>query len=307
MRSIVLGAGGIGRTIASHLGAAGHEVILASRTAGAAEVPTARVDVADTAALTAAATGADLLVNAVNPPYTRWPELWPPLAASFLAAAESTGARLLTIGNLYPYGHADGPLREDTPERPAGAKGAARAAMWDAARAAQAEGRVRAVEVRASDYFGPGAGRGVSYLNTYVLGPAAAGKASWQVLGDPEAPRSWTYLPDIARLVVALAEADADGPDWGRVWHVPTASPRSMAEAAADAAAAAGVPARPVRALPRAVRRLLRVSPLIRELDETAPGFERPYVLDSAAAQTRFGLEPSPWDSAVAATVASLR
>ena len=58
-----------------------------------------------------------MLYNCANPAdYTQWEARWPPLAASFLAAAERTGAVYAITGNLYPYGPVDGPLTEDLPD-----------------------------------------------------------------------------------------------------------------------------------------------------------------------------------------------
>lgn len=327
MKALVVGAGGIGQVVALRLAQAGHTVSLGSRrgtgltspvlaaasapaagqcSVGAGTVHPVTLDAADAAALTAAAAGADLLVNAVNPPYTRWATAWPPLAAAFLAAAEASGAGLVTIGNLYGYGRVDSPMTEATPLNPHGVKGEVRARMWREALAAHEAGRVRAVEVRSSDYFGPGAGSGVSYLNEYVIAPASAGKTARVPMGDPAAPHAWTYLPDIAALVVALAQVDRAGADWGRPWHVPTAEPRSMADVARDAARAAGRPAPAVRPYPRWLMAAARVAPLIRELDETRHQFERPFLLDSTAAQARFGLAPTPWSEAIATTVRAL-
>ena len=154
MKAVVVGAGGIGRLIAQHLGEAGHEVVLATRSGtdpGLSRVTTAQVDAADPVALTALTMGSDVLVNAVNPPYTQWPELWPPMAVGFLAAAERSGAGLLIVGNLYGYGPSPMPMTEATPLATTGTKGRVRAQMWHDALAAQEQGRVRTVELRASD------------------------------------------------------------------------------------------------------------------------------------------------------------
>jgi hypothetical protein len=50
----------------------------------------------------------------------------------------------------------------------------------------------------------------------------------------------------------------------------------------------------------------MRVAPVIRELDETAHQFSRPFVLDSRDAQETFGLRPTEWDEALEATCAAL-
>jgi hypothetical protein len=48
---------------------------------------------------------------------------------------------------------------------------------------------------------------------------------------------------------------------------------------------------------------LARPSPTIRELDETRHQFDRPFVLDSSAAQRTFGLAPTDWSAVLAETV----
>lgn len=261
------------------------------------------LDATDLRALVEAASGSDVVVNALNPPYTKWGALWPPMAHNLLVAAETTGAGLLTIGNLYGYGRPTGAMTETSPIAPRGAKGRVRARMWADALAVHAAGKVRAVELRASDYFGPGPDRGMSVLNTYVITAMAAGRTPRVPMGDPQAPHSWTFLPDIAALALAVVEADRGGPDWGRVWHVPTAEPWSMAQVADEVATLTGKPTRGVRCYPRWVMALARVSPMVRELDETRHQFEHPFVLDSSAAQARFGLAPTPWPDALSATI----
>ena len=318
MKVVIVGSGAIGQWTAHHISRAGAEVVLASRSGGGLakvvsptpdpHVTTARVDATDAKALTDLADGADVLVNAVNPPYTDWDEKWPPMAAGFLEAAERTGAAYLIIGNLYAYGHPTTPMVEGvTPEAPNGHKGRIRAKMWHDALDAHHEGRIRTVELRAADYFGPGATKGMSYLNTYAITPAMAGRTARHIMGVVDVPHSWTYLPDIGRLAAALATTDPNSDAWGRAWHVPTNAPRSLADVARDVASLEGVPAHAPRAYPSIVKTALRVSPLIRELDEMAPAFSAPYTLDASQAEERFGLAPTPWNQALAETVSWLR
>lgn len=197
-------------------------------------------------------------------------------------------------------------IETDDPEalRPNGIKGRVRAQMWADAKALHDVGRVPATELRASDYFGPGAGKGVSYLNTYVLKPAAAGRSVRLMMGDPDAAHSWTYLDDIGRLAAALATDDRS---WGHVWHVPTAAPRSAREVVGDVAALTDAPAPRVSVLPGMVRATMRVVPIMRALDETKHQFERPFVLDSVRTEDTFGLTPTPWTDALRATVEAPR
>jgi nucleoside-diphosphate-sugar epimerase len=318
MKAVIVGSGAIGQWTAHHITAAGGDVVLASRSGGGlgsavaqtpnARVTTAKVDATDADALAELAAGADVLVNAVNPPYTDWDERWPPMAAGFLEAAERSGAALLIIGNLYAYGHPTKPMVEGvTPEAPNGHKGRIRAKMWHEALALHQAGRIRAVELRAADYFGPGASAGMSYFNTYAIKPAMACRTARHIMGAVDVPHSWTYVPDIGRLAAAIAASDPAVDAWGRVWHVPTTPPHSLTEVANEVAAIVGVPARTPHRYPAFVKTLMRVSPLIRELDEMAPAFEAPYTLDGSAAEARFGLAPTPWEQALAETVTWLR
>lgn len=308
---LVVGAGGIGRATAHHLAAMGDDVTLVSRSGPAAvaapgpgAVRGVAADATDAAALSELARGARSIVNAVNPrQYHQWPRDWPPVARALLEAARRSGAGLVTVSNLYGYGEVTAPMRETDPLHAAGEKGEVRARMWRDALAAHEAGQVRATELRASDYFGPDAGSGVSLLNTFVLSRAVRGRSVWLVTGVPDAPHSWTYLDDIGVLAARLATDDRG---WGRVWHVPTAPPRSFAEVAADVARVTGRPVVPVRAMPRAVRALARVSPTVRALDETAYQFQRPFVLDSTLTERTFGLRATPWYDALATTATAL-
>jgi len=307
-RHVVVGSGGIGQATAAALVEAGHEVVIASRSGVGPDLPGVRrvaVEATDARALTALAEGAASLVNAVNPPtYTHWERDWPPMAAAFLAAARASGSGLVTIGNLYGYGPVDGPLRPDLPLAATDVKGRVRARMWTDALAAHNAGQLRAAEVRASDYFGPDVRPQGSVLQRFVLGPAAAGKAVRPLDGDPDAAHSWTFVPDIGALAARLATSDSG---WGRAWHVPSGMPRSLTQAAADAAAFAGRPAPAVRPLPRALVRLLgAVMPIVREVSATAYQRDRDFVIDATETEAAFGLTATPWDQALAATLTGM-
>ncbi|MFF1528875.1 NAD-dependent epimerase/dehydratase family protein [Cellulomonas sp. NPDC058312] len=298
---LVVGAGPVGRALAALLTARGDAVTVATRSGRPTGVPGARhlaLDAADAEALRRAADGADVLYNAVNPgSYTQWARVWPPVAASLLAAAESSGAVYAIVGNLYPLGRVDGPMHEGLPDAAADSKGVLRARLWADARAAHEAGRVRAVEVRGSDYVGTGVGHVSRVLPTALRGRPVT------MVGRVDQPHTFTDVLDVARTLVAAAD---DPGAHGRVWHVPSNPPRTQAEAVADVLAAAGRPAVPVRAIgPAGVRALGLVSPLMRDLRPLLYQFTRPYVLDSTAAQERFGIAPTPWDEVCRRTAAS--
>ncbi|MBQ0986543.1 NAD-dependent epimerase/dehydratase family protein [Streptomyces sp. F63] len=299
--SVVLGFGPAGAATARLLAGQGHSVRVITRSGRPPEpgIEHVALDAADSERLTGAVRGADAIYSCAAPPYPRWTRDWPPLASSVCAAAEATGAVLVMLGNLYGYGPVDGPLTEDLPLAATDRKGRVRAAVWEQARSLHEQGRIRAVELRSSDFFGPGVTDG-GHLAGRVMPRLLRGKPV-STLGDPDAPHSWTYLSDVAR---ALAEAAEEERAWGRAWHVPTAPPQSVREMAGRLADRAGTGPVAVRGLPPAVLGIAAVfSPLLRELKEIRYQFDRPFVVDSSAWEAAFTVRATPVDEQVGATV----
>ncbi|MHB1165762.1 MAG: NAD-dependent epimerase/dehydratase family protein [Candidatus Nanopelagicales bacterium] len=301
---LVVGAGAVGSAVARLLADAGAEVVLASRSGRGPAHPLIRtvcVDASSVEALIAVAPAAAVVYNCVNPAYHRWSVDWPPMAAAFLAYAERTGAVLATVSNLYGYGPVDVPMTEDLPLAATGKKARVRVRMWQEAKAAHDAGRIRATEVRGSDYACAGS---QSMLGDRVVPRVLAGKPV-QVVGDVDQPHAWTSPTDAARLLITVA---ADPRGWGRAWHVPSNPPRSQRQAVADLAAVAGVLQAKVSSVPGVLMwGLGLVSALIRELKETDYQRTRAYLLDDSAARTTFGMEPTPWDEVLGGIVAAYR
>ena len=268
-RHLIVGAGPVGRHVAALLAERGSQVAVVSRSGrgtGIDGVEHLALDASDADALSRAAEGADYLYNCANPAdYTQWERVWPPLAASLLSAAERSGAVYAITGTLYPYGPVDVPISEDLPDAATDHKGRLRARMWADARAAHEAGRVRAVEIRGSDY-----------------------------MGRTDQPHTFTDVADAARTLVAAAE---DPGAHGRVWHVPSNAPVTQAQALADVLATAGRP--PVRISTLRGSGLAAAAlavPFMREMREIIYQWERPYVLADADARARFGITPTPWE-----------
>ena len=297
---VIVGKGPVGTTTAGELASRGHEVRVLSRSGGRSTeaIEHRQVDATDADALAAASTGAAALYNAVNPAYTRWATDWPPVAAALLSAAERTGAVLVTMSNLYAYGRPSGPMTPDSPLAATDTKGRVRARMWLDALAAHEAGRVRVTEARAADFVGPQVPGSQSHLGRQ-LGSIRKGRRAW-VIGDPDAPRTWAYLPDVA---ATLATLGTDERSLGRAWHVPSNPPRSQRQALGDLAAAMGRPAVPVSTIPWPVLRAMGVAvPLLREIVDVRHQFDQPYVIDSSATTATFGLAATPWREVMAAT-----
>jgi nucleoside-diphosphate-sugar epimerase len=299
---LVIGAGVIGSRVAGMLAERGDRVSVVSRRgSGPAGVA---ADAADAGTMARLAEGAAVIYNCVNPPYHRWPADWPPIAASVLAAAERSGAVLVTLSNLYGYGpRVPGgydeahPVTEATPLAATGRKGRVRARVWQDALAAHQAGRVRVTEVRAADFVGPGA---QSAMGERIVRRIRQGK-SVSVLGRADRPHTWSFTGDVAGMLVT---AGSDPEAWGRAWHVPSNEPRSQRQVIDDLARAAGVGQVRTGEIPSAVLRGMGlVWPLMRELRETEYQFRDDFVMDSTAAEETFGLKPTPWEEILAETV----
>lgn len=304
-RHIVVGAGPVGRHVAQLLVARGSEVAVVTRSGtstGIEGVRHERADASDPGQLSVIADGASVLYNCANPgDYTTWAAVWPPLAASFLEAAERTGTVLAVTGNLYPYGPVTGSMVEGLPDAATDAKGILRAKMWADAKAAHDSGRIRAVEVRGSDYVGIGVGAN-GHVSRQVP-TIAKGKRAW-VIGSADEPHSFTDVLDMARMLIAAAEDDTAH---GQIWHAPTNPPRTQREAITDVLAAMGKAPVGVTGMPSGVLRAAGIfSPMMRELSAMSYQWTRPYVLDDVASRAHFGLEPTPWDEVCRRTSQSL-
>jgi nucleoside-diphosphate-sugar epimerase len=167
--------------------------------------------------------------------------------------------------------------------------------------AAAEAGKVRVAVGRASDYFGP---RGLlSAMGERVFYPALAGKKA-QVMGDPDQLHSYSYLPDIARGLIALGESDeADG----KAWHLPNAPAVTTRQFVEMVYAAAGTEPG-IQAMPRIMVSVVGLfNGNVRELKEMLYEFEEPFVVDDSRFKAAFGGSPTPLPEAIDATVAWFR
>jgi nucleoside-diphosphate-sugar epimerase len=294
---LVIGAGPVGTTLALALAEAGTPVRVATRSGSGPVHPLVErvaADVTDLAAAARLGEVCDVVYGCANAPYTAkaWEEVWPRLQAGGLAAARATGGTYVAADNLYVYGPRPEVITEATPHDATGAKGRFRAHLSADLLAADGHG-VRTAAVRAGDFFGPHVRE--SQAGERVVPRLLAGKGV-RVLGDPDAPHAFTYVPDlVAAMVVAGQRPEA----WGRAWHAPmtTVTQRQLAQAF--------VPAARVAAYPRWMfSALAAVVPMLGELAELRHQVERPFLVDDTAVRSVLGVARTPLAEAAAATVA---
>jgi len=303
---VIIGSGAVGSGAALELANQGHEVKLVTRSgSGPEHAAVARIaaDASDVEQLTANATGADAIYNCANFPYHRWAEMWPPMSQALIAAASLTGARLVTMSNLYGYAAGSSPMRESDPLDPPSENGRIRAAMWTEALAAQDAGKIQATEARASDFIGPGIGE-TAHMGDRVVPRILAGKTI-SVVGDPNQPHSWTAIGDVATTLAELGTADGVT---GAPWHVPTGPPMTATEVINRIADLAGVERVKVKGLPTVALTAAGVfSGPIRAMKTMLYQFNEPFIMDSSHTEQTLGLSPTPFDETLVAAIESYR
>jgi nucleoside-diphosphate-sugar epimerase len=306
---VIYGTGAIGLALCEALQRRGVGAIRlvnrSGRTSAPADVEVVAADVSRPDLAIAAGRGAAVVYQVLNPPYPQWAELFPGLQAGVLAAAESADARMVSMENVYMYGRAAGaPLTEDRPNLAHTKKGQLRARMADELLAAHRAGRVRVAIGRASDYFGPRGGA-QSNLGDRVFGPALAGKTA-SLLGDPDQPHTYTYIPDIGEGLAVLG-THPDAP--GEIWHLPNDPDTRTTRQLVDVVyRLAGQPKTRVRALPAPLLTAVGlVNPTVREMGEMRYLFQEPFVVDSSKIRDRLGVRATPIEEALARTLESYR
>jgi nucleoside-diphosphate-sugar epimerase len=313
MQVAIVGYGAVGRETARILGARGDRVIVAQRKppkslpAGAQFVA---ADVLDLDSLRRACAGCAAVICCLGFPYDSriWEQAWPRAIENFLAVCGESGARFVFADNLYLYGPRDRaptedrPLTEDMPLTDFGRKPKLRARITRTWIAAHQAGRVEAVAVRASDFYGPDVE--TSVLSNYVVKPLARGKLA-MIPCSPDHPHDFTYVPDFARALATLLDAPSDA--CGQAWHAPNAPTQTLRALAGRAAEKMGVAAKLI-VLPQAALHLLGLfDRQIYELIEMRFQTARPYFVDSSKFTRRFGWEATPFEAGLDATIGFYR
>jgi NADPH:quinone reductase-like Zn-dependent oxidoreductase/nucleoside-diphosphate-sugar epimerase len=307
-RHVIFGTGAIGLATLDALLRRGESVRMVNRS-GSARVPddveVVGGNAADPQFTVEVTRGAQVMYQTMNPPYERWVEEFPALQAGVLAAAETHGARLVSMENVYMYGRPAGrPLTESRDYAAQTKKGKLRGQMATELLDAHRAGRVSVAIGRASDYFGPGGGA-QSNLGDRLFPAALSGKTA-TVLGDPDQPHSYTYIPDIGEGLAVLGEhPDAAG----EVWHLPndpnTHTTRQLVDLVFQQA---GQPRTRLRQIkPWMVRIAALTNPTLRELPEMQYQFEEPFIVDSSKITNTLGVHATPVEQALADTLATYR
>jgi nucleoside-diphosphate-sugar epimerase len=207
--------------------------------------------------------------------------------------------------NVYMYGRPAGRALTETRDDAAHTtKGQLRGRMSRELLAAHQAGRVSVAIGRASAYFGPRGGA-QSNLGDRLFPAALHGKTA-SVLGDPDQPHTYTYIPDIGEGLAVLGE-HPEAP--GQVWHLPNDPHARTTRQLVDVVfGLAGQPRTRLRQMPPLLLRLTSLTnPTVRELLEMQYQFEEPFIVDSSKITTTLQVQATPIEQALADTLATYR
>lgn len=298
---VVLGAGPVGMAVIDALARRGQSARIVNRSGlrePIAGIESVTGDITDPAFAASCTRGARVIYQALNPSYHRWAQEFPGLQEAAITAAQTAGARLVVMDNVYMYGRPNGrPFTEDRPSAAHTRKGRVRSGMARDLMAAHDAGRVPVTVGRASDFFGP---RGKqSMIGDWVIPPALANKPA-SVIGDPDMPHTYTFIPDIGENLVRLGENDDA---LGRIWHLPSPETRTTREVIALVYHAAGTKLRLKSTPAWQLRALGLFNRTVREINEMSYEFDEPFIVDSSQAETELGLRATSLTDAVEDTV----
>lgn len=224
-----------------------------------------------------AAWGASVIVNGWNPSYHHWARDLPGLTRQVIEVAKASGATVIVPGNLYGYG-ADAPecLGPKTPMRATNPLGRLRIDMERAYR----DAGIRTIVVRAGDFIDTAPSG--NWFDRVIAKHASAGRIAYP--GAPDCVHAWAYLPDVARVMVALAEQRHALDPWVDI-PVPGYAVTGQ-ELARGCAAALGHPVRLTRMSWLPLYLLRPVLPFIGGMFEMRYLWSKPHRLDPGALQS---------------------
>jgi nucleoside-diphosphate-sugar epimerase len=246
-------------------------------------------DALDLAALTAAARamdGVDVIVNALNPDYTQWARLLPPITAATIALAAATSATLMLPGNVYNFGNQLPPvLAETSPFAATHPKAAQRIALEAALAEAARERGVRSVVLRAGDFLGDAG----TWLDLAMAKGLARGR--FTQMGPADQVHAWAWLPDLAQVFVQVAEHRAALAPHATLHYAGLSLTGAELQQAFETAL--GRPLQ-TKAFPWPLLRLATpFSPMLRAVFEMRYLWQRPHRIDDTRLQALLGQVPA--------------
>jgi nucleoside-diphosphate-sugar epimerase len=299
----ILGANGvIGREVSRHLPQYSSRIRQVSRSPkpvnATDELFTA--DLLDAAATANAVAGSAVtyLVAGLKYDHKVWEQQWPKVMGNAIDACKRHGSALVFFDNVYAYGPVNGVMTEETPYNPCSRKGEIRARIATMLMDEAKRGELRAMIVRAADFYGPGAVLSVTHA-TVTERLKARKRPQW--LANPKAVHTFTYTADAGRTLAVLGNTPSA---YGQIWHALTSKePMTGERYVRIACELAGRPYA-LQVAPRWMLFLMGIFvPVVRENMEMLYQFEHDYRFDSSKAERTLGLTATDYREGITATL----
>ena len=217
----ILGAGGIiGKELAKSLPKYTDTIRLVSRHPKkinpSDEILSA--DLLDADQILKAVQGSETVYLTAGLPYNikTWQNQWPVIMKNVIDACKKHNAKLVFFDNVYPYGHVNGWMTENTLLNPSSKKGKVRKKIDDMILDEVSKGNLKAIIARAADFYGPNTP--LSFVNVMVFDNLKQGKKAQWLIND-KVKHSLTYTPDAGKATAILGNTESA---YNQVWHLPT-------------------------------------------------------------------------------------
>lgn len=227
-----------------------------------------------------------------------WEEQWPTVMRNAIDACKRHGSALVFFDNVYAYGRVDGVMTEDTPYNPSSRKGEVRARIATLLMDEAKRGDLRAMIVRAADFYGPGASLSVTHA---MVTERLRAKKTPQWLGNAKAVHTFTYTPDAGRSLAVLGNTASA---YGQVWHALTSKEPITGEQYVRIACELSKRPYALQVAPRWMLFAMGIFvPVVRESMEMLYQFEYDYRFDSGKAERALGFEATGYREGITATL----
>lgn len=253
----------------------------------------------------AAVKGCEVAYLTVGLPYklSAWQKQWVPMVKNVIDACAETGTTIIFVDNIYMLSDNSVPnMKEDSPMWPSSRKGMVRAEVDKLFLDAFAESKVQGIIARAADFYGY-MDPNKSLLLDLVIKRMVQGKSP-QWMYTTEKKHAFTYIPDIARALVAMSKR----PDaYNRIWHLPTSPAMTLDEFISIINRQLGTNRKP-QVMSETLLKLVRLLvPPLMEMKELKYQMVQDYHLNSRAFEDHFKIKPTPYETGLAEVIKALR
>lgn len=303
---VILGSGGaIGKDLAKELNTISGKIRLASRSPQKINIDDELIacDLKKPEDVDNAVKGCEVAYLTVGLSYRlkTWQQQWPVVMKNTISACKHHNTKLVFFDNIYMY-HPNklNPMTEETEVSPVSKKGKVRAEIAQMILDEIKSGNLKAMIVRAADFYGPGIKN--SLLNEIVFNNLKAGKkANWFCSVNNQ--HNFTFTPDAAKATALLGNTESA---YGQIWHLPTAAPITGKVWIDKIANELGVKPKTQIASKFIIQMMGLFNPVMKEFVEMLYQYDRDYNFDSSKFENTFNIKPTAIDEGIKQVVQAI-